>query len=169
MSRFILCFVFDDNGGYRPLPYSALVSEGVRNPEYADRYFLPLHGYLLEVSKEDYLDYYRSERRYRYINERATSKGDLYYHALDSEDLQGESIIADLCADVEAQAIRNVMAEKLHLALGLLSDEDQQLIRMIYFEEQTESQCAEVFGIAQQNINKRKKRILERLKKIFEV
>lgn len=169
MSNFILCFVFDGEGGYRPLPYSALTSDGVRNPEYAGRYFLPLHGYLLEVTRSKYLDYYRSERRQRYIKERAREKGDISYHALDTEELQGESIIRDLCADVEEQAIRNIMAEKLHIALKLFSEEEQRLIHMIYFEDQTETQCAEVFGVSHQAVNKRKKRILERLRKIFEI
>lgn len=169
MNKYILCFVLDDNGGYRPVPYSALVNDGIRNPEYINRYFLPLHGYLLEVSREDYLEYYRSNRRQRYIEERAKKNGDISYHALDTDDWQGESILEDLCVDVEAQVIRNVMANKLHHAIALLSDEDQLLVRMLYFEQQTERQCAEVFSTSKQVISYRKKRVLERLRKLFEI
>lgn len=170
MSKFILCFIFDSTGGYKPVPYSFLMSaDGTRNPEYASRYFLPLQGYLLEVSQEDYRDFYRTERRRRYVREQEGKTGRVSYHDLVEDHFRGKRILQDLCADVESEVIRNIMAEKLHIALQLLSDDDQRLVHMIYFENQTEAHCAEVFGVTQQAIHGRKIRILNRLRKIFEI
>ena len=169
MSKFILCFVFDGDGGYRPIPYTAMMQDGVRALQYADRYFLPLHGYLLEVSQADYIEFYRDMHRQQYIDKRSKDKQDFYYHALDLEGIQGESIIRDLCANVEEQAIRNIMADKLHIALQLLSDDEQRLVQMLYFEQQTQAHCAKAYGVSQQVISYRKKQIVERLRKIFEI
>lgn len=169
MFEFILCFVFDEDGGYRPVSYEVIAPDGVRSPEYANRYFLPLHGYLLEVSQQSYLAFYKEQRRYRYTKERAKKKGDISYYQLGSDDTDGESIIRDVLTNVEEEAIRNVMAEKLHIALALLPAEEQLLVHMIYFEQQTEAQCGEVFGVSHQAIHKRKGRILEKLRKILEI
>ena len=36
-------------------------------PLYADKLFLPLYGRLMEVSKEDYAEFYRAKRRQKYL------------------------------------------------------------------------------------------------------
>ena len=169
MNKFILCFVFDEAGGYRPVPYSALVEgDGARRPEYASRYFLPLHGYLMEVTHEDYLAYYKSERRQRYIREVSARIGIVSYNALDSEDMLGEDILKDMFTNVEKQVITNMLLDKLREALLSLESEEHLIIRLIYFEGQTERQCAEVIGVNNVNLHRKKKRILEKLKKMIE-
>lgn len=48
-----IVFVFKDNK-YIEIPYSELADEnGKRNEKYSDKYFIPLHGYLMEVSIEE--------------------------------------------------------------------------------------------------------------------
>ena len=64
MSKFKLCFIFDESGDYKPVPYSKLMINGERRDEFKDKYFLPLNGYLLEVSREDYLDHYKNVNRH---------------------------------------------------------------------------------------------------------
>lgn len=169
MNKFILCFVFDESGGYRPVPYSALVEEdGARRPEYENRYFLPLHGYLMEVTHEDYLAYYKSERRQRYIREASARIGIVSYNALDSEDMLGEDILKDIFTSVEESVLTDILLGKLREALLSLDAEAHLIIRLIYFEGQTERQCAEVIGINNVNLHRKKKRILEKLKKMIE-
>jgi len=169
MKKYILCFVFDKAGGYRPIPYTELMEEdGARKPEYADRYFLPLHGYLMEVRHEDYLDHYRNERRQRYIREASSRLGIVSYNALDSEDLLGEDILRDIFTNVEDSVITDILLDKLREALLDLEPEEHLIIRLIYFEGQTERQCAEVLELNSKTLHSRKKRILEKLKKIIE-
>jgi len=60
-----------------------------------------------------------------------------------------------------------MMKTNLHDAIARLPDNEHRLIRMLYFDGQTEQQCAEVFGIDQSTVNRRKKRTLINLKNIL--
>mgnify|MGYP000410760513 CR=1 FL=1 len=43
-----------------------------------------------------------------------------------------------------------------------------EIIEMLYFENMTERECAEFYGISQKNINKKKAKILCKLNKLLE-
>ena len=53
-------------------------------------------------------------------------------------------------------------------ALFFLPKNDRKLIEMLYFENMTERECAEFYGISQKNINKKKTNILCKLNKLLE-
>lgn len=55
----------------------------------------------------------------------------------------------------------------IHKALSFLSDEEEKLIRLLFFEERTEREVAELMGIYHNAVHKRKKRILRKLKNIL--
>ncbi len=50
----------------------------------------------------------------------------------------------------------------------MLSDDERNLLIMIYFENKTESECASLLHTTQQNIHKKKQRVLCKLNKLFE-
>lgn len=52
-----------ENGGYTELTYEEFCRREQICPLYADKLFLPLYGRLMEVSKEDYAEFYRAKRR----------------------------------------------------------------------------------------------------------
>ena len=52
-----------ENGGYTELTYEEFRRREQICPLYADKLFLPLYGRLMEVSKEDYMEFYRAKRR----------------------------------------------------------------------------------------------------------
>ena len=68
----------------------------------------------------------------------------------------------------EEQVLRHMESEQLHKALSLLSDADQYLIWQIYFEERTERDLSEELGCSQNAVNKRKQRILEKMRCFLE-
>ena len=68
----------------------------------------------------------------------------------------------------EEQVLRHLESEQLHKALSLLSDADQYLIWQIYFEERTERDLSEELGCSQNAVNKRKQRILEKMRCFLE-
>ena len=74
----------------------------------------------------------------------------------------------DEADSAEEQAIRNIQIQQLHRALSLLSEDEQLLIRQIFFEERTERELADEMGIYHNAVHKKKERILRRLKKILE-
>jgi len=160
MSKFKICFIFDKTGDYKPVPYAKLMESGRRRKEFEDKYFLPLNGYLLEVGREEYLDHYKAENRQKYLQREAQRVGEIL--------LSDEQSIQSLYEDVAEQAVSNVMIENLHKAIALLDCDEQRLIRLIYFDEQTERQCAEIFEVPKSTLHKRKNSILKKLKNILE-
>lgn len=70
--------------------------------------------------------------------------------------------------DVEEETDRKMFTERLHNCLKLLPESEQELIIMLYFENKTERECAEFYGVNQKNINKKKTKILCKLNKLLE-
>lgn len=68
---------------------------------------------------------------------------------------------------VEDQVIQKIQCEMLHKALSFLSEEEEKLIRLLFFEERTEREVAEAMGIYRNAVHKQKKRILHKSKNIL--
>lgn len=68
---------------------------------------------------------------------------------------------------VEEEAIRAVMYEELHHAIQKLTEEEQELIELLYFDEKSERDIAQMKGICHNAIHKQKHRILHKLEKIL--
>lgn len=71
--------------------------------------------------------------------------------------------------DVERRVIQNIKFEKLYSCLNELSDDERRLIFAIYFENKTENEVAYFLHTTQQNINKKKRRILCKLNKLLKL
>lgn len=61
------------------------------------------------------------------------------------------------------------MLDKLSSSIILLSDDEQKLIREIFYEGLSERKLAEKYSVSQAAIHKRKTRILDKLKKFIEI
>ncbi len=68
----------------------------------------------------------------------------------------------------EEQVFQRMELEQLHRALSSLSDEERHLIQKIFFNERTERDLAEELGCSQNAVNKRKQRILDKLRRFLE-
>ncbi len=91
------------------------------------------------------------------------SREDSYERLLDmSVQFEGET------PGAEEQVLKRMESEQLHRALSLLSDEEWYLIRQIFFNERTERDLAEELGCSQNAVNKRKQRILDKLRRFLE-
>lgn len=82
-----------ENGGYTELTYEEFCRREQICPLYADKLFLPLYGRLMEVSKEDYAEFYRAKRRQKYLDERSADNGDFSYDMLTTDEFSGEDIL----------------------------------------------------------------------------
>lgn len=69
--------------------------------------------------------------------------------------------------DVERRVIQNIKFEKLYSCLNELSENERRLIFAIYFENKTENEFACFLHTTQQNIHKKKRRILCKLNKLL--
>jgi len=139
--------------------------EGDRHsPDFEKRFFIPISGFLLEVSHKDYLEHYRDKNRQDYLRKEALRVGEASLDAMIDMDAE---IPGDMRDDVADSVIDSMMSDFLRTAITRLDEDEQALINMLCFDGQTESHCAEVLGVSLVTVYSRKKRVLQKLKKIF--
>ena len=129
---------------------------------------LPMQRCLLEVAREQYTDFYRDKERWRYLQKLDTKNSLLSLDGFKDDEGNALDFIADESADVEKAVIHAVMLDRLKTALPLLSDSEQALIQAIFFDGLTEREVGFRLGMTQSVINKRKAKILAKLRKIIE-
>lgn len=123
-----------------------------------------------EVTEEVYREYFKMERRERYLEERDLVNGKVLYSALDNvcEDVLGEDILVDsIVEDICELVTTKIMIERLRECLVLLSDEELDLIIQLFFNEKSERELSAERGIPRATIGYRKDKILSKLKKYF--
>ena len=157
-----------ENGLYKEITYSELKQLEQADKSYMDKFFLPLHGMLMEVTEETYKEYYRDKRRQKYIDERSKANGDVSYNALDTEEILGEDVFADTKTDVEAEVINKMTVAELRKALLLLSPDEKALIVEHFFDEKSQVELSKQYGVNQSNISRKINRIISKLKKFLE-
>ena len=129
------------------------------------KYMIRVDKVLVEVSCEVYRAYYSIERHTRTLDEKDARNGKVLYSDLDTDELLGEEMIPDLVSErVEDTAINSVLRDKLHQYLAMLPAQDMELIQALYFQCMTEREYARQIGISQKGVNKRRQRVLEKLR-----
>lgn len=157
-----------ENGVYREISYNELRQLEQTDKSYMDKFSLPLHGMLMEVTEETYKEYYRDKRRQKYIDERSKLNGDVSYNALDTDETLGEDILADRRTDVEMQVINQMTVEQLRKAFLLLSPDEKALIIEHFFDEKSQVELSKQYGVNQSNISRKINHIISKLKKFLE-
>lgn len=90
------------------------------------------------------------------------SREDSYERLLEKD----EQFVED-AVSVEEQVIRNIQFQQLHKAIHLLSDDEQDLIDRLFFQNQTEREVAALYHLSQKAINKRRQRILGKIRELL--
>lgn len=134
-----------------------------KKPKERERYVLRIgDGALVEVTRQVYLEWYQSRRREKYQREKMQK-----YGVCSLDMIEENGAIQKLCARVENEpeetAIKNICLEKLRKGLELLSDEDAHLVQLLYFNEVTVTEAAQICGCSRKTIQNRRKRILKEL------
>lgn len=91
------------------------------------------------------------------------SREDSYERLLEEHKLPTEEQ-----ADVETIVLSRMMRQQLHEAIRDLQEEERYLIIQIFYADRSERDLAAELGISQKAVNKRRHKILEKLKKILE-
>lgn len=160
------CFILSPDG-YEEITYSELCRRRDTDETYRTKKFIPLHGMLMEVTPEQYIDFYRIRNRQRYLDKRSAEKGDISIDMLTTPEFNGADILVS-GEDVAEQVANRIMLDKLRDSLGLLTAEEVELIRDVFYNGVTERDLAVKHGVSQVAIHKRKRRILEKLRKLLE-
>lgn len=140
-----------------------------------------IDGHYIEVTDEVYIAYIKGQRKMKYfekdlkIEREIKDKDGNIKGVIPSREDSLERLIydnsrqfSDDSKSVECEVQANAYTEKLHSALKQLTLDELGIIEMIFYENKKERDVAKILGISQAAVNKRKKRILEKLKKIIE-
>lgn len=157
-----------ENGKYKEIPYSELQKLEQSDKSYAEKFFLPLYGMLMEVTEEDYKDYYKDKRRQKYIDECSRKRGDVSYDALDTDETLGAEVFADTKTDVESAVINKMTVAELRKAFLLLSPDEKKLLIEHFFDEKSQVELSKQYGVNQSSISRKINRIIAKLKKFLE-
>ena len=157
-----------ENGKYKEIPYSELQELEQSDKSYAEKFFLPLYGMLMEVTAEMYKAYYKDQRRQKYIDERSLLNGDVPYDALDTDETLGAEVFADTKTDVEAAVINKMTVAELRKAFLLLSPDEKKLLIEHFFDEKSQVELSKQYGVNQSSISRKINRIIAKLKKFLE-
>lgn len=135
------------------------------------KFYIRVENQVEQVTEEVYREYFKMDRRERYLEERDLVHGRFLYSQLDNvyEDVLGEEMIVDsLAEDLCDVIVSKIMIEKLKECLSLLSDEDLNLMIQLFYEEKSQRQLSEESGIPVMTISDRKNRVLKKIKKSME-
>ena len=157
-----------ENDGYMELSYMDFCHRRQADQSYMDKLFIPVQGCLLEVVREQYADFYKDKERWRYLKKLDTKHKLLSLEGFTDSEGNVIDVVVDEAVDVAETVVHAVMVDRLKAALPLLSGSEQALINAIFFEELSEREVGLRLGITQSVVNKRKAKILAKLRKIME-
>ena len=139
-------FVKTENGAYTEITYQEFCKRRNADPSYKKRFFIPIQGSLLEVNEDTYRDFYQAKEREDYVDECRQDVGEISYETLQ-------------------ELVRRTLYAKMWKCFAELSEDVSFIIEMIYFERMKEEDLAKILGISQAAVNKKKHKILKKLRK----
>jgi len=129
------------------------------------KYTIIVRGSRVPVSMKVYKAHHQEQEHIRYLkkgikkNELSLERfeeGGLYPHVRKTPHI------------TEDMYIQQELLELLSDAIASLNADEQRLLSDIFYENKSERQIAETIGITQKGVNKRKSRLLEKLRKILD-
>ena len=127
-------------------------------------FYIRVKDELVEVTREVYLTYYRGKRGEETQLEKIRRNHVVSYDAFDTESALGAEMLIDTASDEpEDIVIARLMAEKLHDSISKLSEDDRQLIYMLFFDGYSEREAAQKLGTSSMTVPNKKSRILAKL------
>lgn len=129
-------------------------------------YQLPAQGKMVEVTEEQYREFYKHKRKEKYLEEQDNKHKVYHYSDLDTDELLGEEMFSYPEEEgVEDMVVEKILLEVLLQCVGELSEEEYLLIHALYYQQKTLDDCAEQFGSCEKTIRNMRDRILLKLRK----
>ena len=128
-------------------------------------YTITIDGVDVEVGEDVFKAYSQSDRRERYLVERDAGR------LLSLERFKDDGITLDHLVDehiesAETSVFHGMLIEQAREAFMFLDDDERDLIQALVIDGVTERDYAAEIGLSQKGVNKRKHKILEKLKKM---
>ena len=122
----------------------------------------------VEVSEEVYIHYKRTEWNIK-DNDKSFYEHEIQFSALIGGDNSAFENFKEFISEynLENEVVHKVSIEKLYDCLIFLSENELRLIKMLYFYQLTERECAKRMKTNRKNIHKTKIRVLYKLNKLL--
>lgn len=133
-----------------------------------ENYVIKVGTELVQVTREVYEEYHRMERRERYLEERDKENSVLLFSTLRAEDSSTDVPIEDTEVNIEEEVIKQMFLDKLPKALALLSDDEIDMIRDLYWNDMSIREFAKKKETAKSTILSKRDRVLAKLRKVLE-
>ena len=158
-------FILKDDE-YIEITFQELYEMRKNDSSFRERKFLFEDGFLMEARPKEYEAIRKEKRRQRYQKERAAKNNDVSLETLPEEYLAALSITAE--QDVSEVIEKKIMNDTLAKALIRLPKKDQLLIYQHHFADISVTELARMYGVSQQAISQRIRRIYLKLKVMIE-
>lgn len=133
------------------------------------QYFIRINQINIIVTEEVYRVYCRGQRKERYFRKSDLRNQTFYYSAFDTEELNGCELFSDPAAPPpEELVVKQLDYDKLTDALKELKEDELDMIRRIYYYDQSLRQAAIETGIAPTTFHYRHRRVLKKLRERME-
>ena len=117
-----------ESDSYVELFYKDFCRRRQADQSYVDKLFIPVHGCLLEVVREQYADFYKDKERWRYLKKLDTKHSLLSLEGFTDSEGNVLGFVVDEAVDVAETVVHAVMVDRLRAVLPLLSDGEQALV-----------------------------------------
>ena len=153
-----------ENQEYEEISYSEFLSRCSIDEAYRNKHFIYVSKRLMEVSRDDYVRHYKELEHIRYLKKLDIENGLISMENMDDADSDNTSS-SDY---VPERAEIAIMMKKLSDCLFMLTDDELELIKAIFFDGVSEREYAQRKGIYHNAVHKKKVRILKKLKDLME-
>lgn len=132
-------------------------------------YYIKINRQEIPVTEEVYKTWRHGERKERYFLESDIHNKTFSYDALDTDDLNGCDLFSYSNQEpVDRQVEKQLMIQGLQRAVKSLDEEERELIRRIYFYDESLRHVAASKKIPVTTLQYRHKKILNKMRSIFE-
>ena len=133
-------------------------------------YYIKIKDTPIPVTEEVYKAYCQGERKERYFRESDIRNRTFFYDALDTEDLNGIDLFADLSAkSVEEKAEQLWFFEKLRDEVAKLDDSERDMLCRLYVYGDSLRALAKAQQIPVTTLQARHQKLLKKLRKNLDI
>ncbi|TCU79441.1 hypothetical protein EV204_101422 [Tissierella praeacuta] len=131
------------------------------------KYTIVVKRQRVEVSEAVYRAYHKEREAERYQN-KLIRQNELSLEKFQDDGVNIDYLIVRVQSDILDRLIHQEQLEALWIALRSLSKDERSLIDELYINDKKEADLATELLVTQQAISKRKKKILDKLKKMID-
>lgn len=164
------CFIRIEKGIYEEIPYKELEKRRLKDEAYKVKKFIPINGMLMEVTLDEYKDFYKEIERAKYYKRKSKDYKFIYINEIPKEmDIRENGLLIDENTNIDFEVERKIETEQLRKALLELSEDEYKLIKTLFYDEISLRKYAKEVGKTFSTIQGRRDAIIKKLRKILKI